>query len=137
MIGIKVNPVGSPLIHTKPETVEALVAWLVESGVPKKNIVIWDRFEDMLKEAGYTSERFPGVRIEGLQTMDESEGGTSWRAADGSHVSAANFDQDVFYLAQGRRREERARLRGRRLLPQPARLHGREVLLREAASRSA
>jgi hypothetical protein len=101
VIGIKVNPVGSPLIHTKPETVEALVAWLVENGVPKKNIVIWDRFEGMLKEAGYTSERFPGIRIEGLQTMDESEGGTSWRAADGSHVSAANFDQEVFYLAKG------------------------------------
>src|SRR5512139_1865631 len=26
VIGIKVNPVGPPLIHTKPETVEALVA---------------------------------------------------------------------------------------------------------------
>ncbi len=101
VIGIKVNPVGPPLIHTKPETVEALVAWLVDGGVPTKNIVIWDRFEGMLKEAGYTSERFPGIRIEGLQTMDESEGGASWRAADGSHVSAANFDQDVFYLAKG------------------------------------
>ena len=101
VIGIKVNPVGSPLIHTKPETVDALVAWLLENGIPKQNIVIWDRFEGMLKEAGYTAERFPGIRIEGLQTMDESEGGTSWRAADGSHVSAANFDQDVFYLAKG------------------------------------
>ena len=101
VVGIKVNPVGPPLIHTKPETVEALVAWLVEGGIPRTNIVIWDRFEHMLKEAGYTSERFPGLRIEGLQTMDESEGGTSWRAADGSHVSEANFDQEVFYLAKG------------------------------------
>jgi hypothetical protein len=101
VIGIKVNPVGPPLIHTKPETVEAVVAWFVENGVPKKSIVIWDRFEHMLKEAGYTPERFPGIRVEGLQTMDESEGGTIWRAADGSHVSAANFDQDVFYLARG------------------------------------
>ncbi len=101
VIGIKVNPVGSPLIHTKPETVEALVAWLTDNGVPRKNIVIWDRFEGMLKEAGYTPERFPGVSIEGLQTMDETEGGTSWRAADGSHVSAARFDQEVFYLAKG------------------------------------
>ncbi len=101
VVGIKVNPVGAPLIHTKPETVEALIAWLEGNGVPRKNIVIWDRFEGMLKEAGYTAERFPGVRIEGLQTMDESEGGTSWRAADGSHVSAQSFDQEVFYLAKG------------------------------------
>lgn len=101
VVGIKVNPVGPPLIHTKPETVEALVAWLEAGGIPRKNVVIWDRFEHMLKDAGYTPERFPGVRIEGLQTMDESEGGTSWRAADGSHVSQASFDQEVFYLAKG------------------------------------
>jgi hypothetical protein len=101
VVGIKVNPVGPPLIHTKPEVVEAVVAWLVGNKVPKKNIVIWDRFEAMLKQAGYTDERFPGIGIVGLQTMDESESGTSWRAADGSHISAANFDQDVFYLAKG------------------------------------
>jgi hypothetical protein len=101
VVGIKVNPVGPPLIHTKPETVEALVAWLADGGVPRKNVVIWDRFEHMLRDAGYTPERFPGVGIEGLQTMDESEGGTGWRAADGSHVSEASFDQDVFYLAKG------------------------------------
>ncbi len=101
VVGIKVNPVGPPLIHTKPEVVEALVKWLVDNGVSRKNIVIWDRFEAMLEQAGYTAERFPGIEIVGLQTMDESENGTSWRAADGSHVSAANFDQDVFYLAKG------------------------------------
>ena len=101
VVGIKVNPVGPPLIHTKPEVVEALVAWLVGNGLPRQNVVVWDRFEGMLKEAGYTRERLPGVRIEALQTMDESEEGTSWKAADGSHVSEANFDQEVFYLAKG------------------------------------
>jgi hypothetical protein len=101
VVGIKVNPVGAPLIHSKPEVVEALVAFLTANGLPKQNIVIWDRFSGMLKEAGYTPERFPGVRIEGLQTMDDSESGSSWRSADGSHVSAANFDQDVYYLAKG------------------------------------
>jgi hypothetical protein len=63
VVGIKVNPVGPPLIHTKPETVEALVAWLEAGGIPRKNVVVWDRFEHMLKDAGYTPERLPGVRI--------------------------------------------------------------------------
>jgi hypothetical protein len=99
VIGIKVNPVGSPLIHTKPEVVEALIAWLVANKVPRQNIVIWDRFEGMLKDAGYTAERFPGIRIEGLQTMDEE--GSSWRDANGNHVSVANFDQDAYYFAKG------------------------------------
>jgi hypothetical protein len=98
-VGIKVNPVGPPLIHVKPEVVDALVAWLAENGIPRKNIVIWDRFEGMLKDAGYTADRFPGVGIEGLQTMDEE--GSSWKAPDGRHVSTANFDLDVYYLARG------------------------------------
>lgn len=99
IVGLKVNPVGPPLIHTKPELVEAVIKWLVDGGLPKKNIVIWDRFEGMLKDAGYTKERFPGVRIEGLQMMDEE--GNSWRTTDGKHVSEGNFDRDVFYFAKG------------------------------------
>jgi hypothetical protein len=99
VVGIKVNPVGPPLIHSKPEVVEAIVDWLAKGGIPRSNIVIWDRFEGMLKDAGYTRERFPGVGIEGLQTMDEE--GSSWKAADGSHVSLANFDQEVYYFAKG------------------------------------
>jgi hypothetical protein len=99
VVGIKVNPVGAPLIHSKPEVVDAVIAWLVDSGLSKRNIVIWDRFEGMLKDGGYTRDRFPGVHIEGLQTMDEE--GNAWRDANGNHVSAANFDQNVYYLAKG------------------------------------
>jgi hypothetical protein len=99
VVGIKVNPVGSPLINVHPEVVAALVTWLERGGIPRRNIVIWDRFDDMLKEAGYTPERFPGVRIESLQTMTED--GKPWRGPDGQHVSAANFDREAFYFAKG------------------------------------
>jgi len=53
----------------------------------------------MLKDAGFTPQRFPGVRIEALQTMDEE--GTSWRTADGRHVSEGNFDPAWTYVARG------------------------------------
>jgi hypothetical protein len=99
LVGIKVNPVGAPLIHTRPEVVEALVAWLVSNGTPAGRIVIWDRFDYMLKDAGYTKERFGEVRIEGLQTMDEA--GDGWKGKDGRHVSTDNFDQNAFYFAKG------------------------------------
>lgn len=99
VVGLKVNPVGAPLIHTKPEVVDAAIAWVASAGVPKKNIVIWDRFDYMLADAGFTPERFPGVAIEGLQTMDER--GKAWRDANGNHLSAGNFDKDVFYFAKG------------------------------------
>ena len=99
IIGLKVNPVGPPLINTHPELVEAVIAWLSGNGVPKKNIIIWDRFDYMLKDAGFTAERFPGVGIEGLQTMDEN--GNNWRDKNGNHLSIDNFDQEVFYFAKG------------------------------------
>ena len=99
VVGIKVNPVGAPLINTTPALASAVVAWLVGNGLPPGNIVIWDRFDDMLKEAGFTAERFPGVRIESLQTMAEE--GKPWRNAKGEHPSAGNFDPQAYYFAKG------------------------------------
>lgn len=105
VVGIKVNPVGPGLISTRVELVEVVVDWLARNGVPRSNIVIWDRFDYMLTDAGFTAERFPGCRIEGLQTMDEAaaEGKTQdnsrWLRPDGTHVSTANFDLDAYYWA--------------------------------------
>ena len=99
VVGLKVNPVGPPLISTKPEVVEAVIRWLVDNRLPRRNIVIWDRFDLDLKDAGFTPARFPGVRIQALQTMAEE--GHSFRDAAGNHISADNFDPDVYYLAKG------------------------------------
>ena len=99
VVGIKVNPVGPPLIHTKPEVVEGVIKWLVDHGIPKSNIVIWDRFDYMLRDAGYTPQRFPGIAIVGLQSMDEA--GNTWRGPDGRHLSVNNFDQEVYFEAKG------------------------------------
>ncbi len=99
VVGLKVNPVGPPLINTRHELVETVIRWLVDSGLPKGNIVIWDRFDTMLSDAGFTAARYPGVRIEALQTMDEK--GTGWRRPDGRHVSEDRFDRDAFYFAKG------------------------------------
>jgi hypothetical protein len=99
VVGLKVNPVGPPLISTKPEVAEAVIRWLVDNKLPAKNIVIWDRFDLDLKDAGFTPARFPGVRIESLQTMVEE--GQSFRDAAGNHISAGNFDPDVYYFAKG------------------------------------
>jgi hypothetical protein len=105
IVGLKVNPVGPGLISTRLEVVDAVIKWLTAGGLPRKNIIIWDRFDYMLADAGFTAERYPGIGIEGLQTMDEAaaEGKTQdnskWLRADGTHVSEPNFDQGVFYWA--------------------------------------
>jgi hypothetical protein len=105
IVGIKVNPVGPNLISTRIETVQAIIDWLASNGMKKNNIIIWDRFDYMLKDAGYTKENFPGVQIMGLQTMDEaaaegkSQDDSKWLDKDGKHISEGNFDKDVFYFA--------------------------------------
>ncbi|MCX5800186.1 MAG: DUF362 domain-containing protein [Candidatus Eisenbacteria bacterium] len=130
VVGIKVNPVGAGLINTRLEVVDATIEWLTKNGIKPDNIVIWDRYDFMLKEAGFTSERYPGVGIVGLQTMGETEeesgqseggskaegegqgrtqgestsegkneGASSWLDKNGNHVSAGNFDMDVYYWA--------------------------------------
>ena len=72
VVGIKINPVGAGLISTRLEVVDAIIDWLAAGGLPRRNIVVWDRFDYMVKDAGFTPERFPGVSFEGLQTMDEA-----------------------------------------------------------------
>lgn len=105
VVGIKVNPVGPHMISTHLELVDVIIDWLVQNGIKKKNIFIWDRFDYMLADAGFTSGRYPGIGIEGLQTMDEeaAEGKTDdnsrWLKKDGSHVSGGNFDKDAYYWA--------------------------------------
>ncbi len=98
VVGLKVNPVGPPLISTRPEVAEAVVRWLVDNKLPRRNIVIWDRFDLDLKDAGFTPARFPGVCIESLQTMADE--GKSFRDATGAHISAGNFDPDVSYFVK-------------------------------------
>jgi hypothetical protein len=105
VIGIKVNPVGAGLIATRLEVVDAVIDWLKRGGIPAGNIVIWDRFDYMLADAGFTAARYPGIAIEGLQTMDEaaaegkSQDDSRWLAKDGRHVSEKNFDMDAYYFA--------------------------------------
>jgi hypothetical protein len=105
VVGIKVNPVGPGLISTRLEVVDAIIAWLRQGGIPAQHIIIWDRFDYMLKDAGFIPKRFPGIGIEGLQTMDEeaAEGKTKdnsrWLDPSGKHLSLGNFDQNVYYWA--------------------------------------
>ncbi len=52
-VGIKVNTIGGRKISTRPEVPLGLAGWLTRAGIPAKNILIWDRTNRELKEAGY------------------------------------------------------------------------------------
>jgi hypothetical protein len=62
VVGIKVCANGAPLFSTHPAVVNAIVAGLAEAGIPRQNIVVWDRDEHLLKAAGYQA-RSAGYRL--------------------------------------------------------------------------
>jgi uncharacterized protein (DUF362 family) len=74
IVGIKVNPIGEKILSTKPEVVDAVIAGLLAAGVRKENIVIWDRRHFELLDAGFTPERFPGIRIMGTEMKGPNGG---------------------------------------------------------------
>jgi uncharacterized protein (DUF362 family) len=98
IVGIKVNPIGEKLLSTKPEVVDAIIEGLVAAGVAKANIVIWDRRHFQLADAGFTPERFPGIRIMGTETKGPN--GEFWDAK-GELWSKDNIDREALpYVAE-------------------------------------
>jgi hypothetical protein len=96
IIGLKVNPVAGKELSTSLEIVHAIIGQLVEAGIPKKNIVIWDRREFELYDAGFTAENFPGIRITGTECKDDKG---SFYDAKGKLYGEARIDKDWFYWA--------------------------------------
>jgi len=52
-VGIKINTIGGRKLSSRPETSFPLANLLADCGLTKKNIIIWDRTNRELKEAGY------------------------------------------------------------------------------------
>ena len=53
-VGIKINTIGGKKLSTRPEVAQALTDTLAGSGILPKNMIIWDRTNRELKEAGYS-----------------------------------------------------------------------------------
>ncbi len=96
LIGLKVNPVAGKTLSTSVELTQAIVAQLEAAGIPRTRIVIWDRREFELHEAGFTSEAFPGIRIWGTECKDAKG---SFRDAEGRLYGEQRIDRDWFYWA--------------------------------------
>jgi len=62
VVGIKVNPVGSPNIVTGPEVLGPIFDGLRAAGIPNKDIVVYDRYHDQFVTAGFPGWLPPGVR---------------------------------------------------------------------------
>lgn len=96
IIGLKVNPVAGKLLSTSHEVTRAVIAQLEKAGIPRANLVIWDRREMQLHEVGYTTDNYPGIRITGTECQDE-EG--SLYNKEGKLYGEERIDKDWYYWA--------------------------------------
>ncbi|HTY37964.1 MAG TPA: DUF362 domain-containing protein [Bacteroidota bacterium] len=96
IVGLKVNPVAGKTLSTSIEITNAVIGQLEEAGIPRKNIVIWDRREFELEEAGFTRENFPGIRIVGTEQKDAKG---SYTDAQGVLYGKHMIDESWYYWA--------------------------------------
>ncbi|MFZ2055177.1 MAG: hypothetical protein WAU81_13405, partial [Candidatus Aminicenantales bacterium] len=86
-VGIKVNTIGGRRISTRPELSLALANFLSESGIPGKNIVIWDRTNRELREAGYRlTDDLNGLKIFATDTA-----GAGYETEPVSHLNIGSL----------------------------------------------
>ena len=93
IVGLKVNARLGTLTGTRPAVVRAVAQSLMASGVPAKNIVIWDRNLTDLQRAGYTPlARELGVQLAGSREVGFGEWDAytvpalHWELAVGDHL---------------------------------------------------
>ncbi|WP_439183124.1 DUF362 domain-containing protein [Carboxylicivirga taeanensis] len=96
IIGLKVNPVAGKLLSTSHAVVQSIVKQLENAGIPRKNLVIWDRRLMQLHETGFTEEHYPGISISGTEQQD-AEGG--FYDKDGQLYGEKMIDKEWYYYA--------------------------------------
>lgn len=96
IVGLKVNPIGGTLLSTSLEITQVVIQQLEAAGIPRKNIVIWDRREFELHEAGFTEKNFPGLKIIGTEQKDDKD---SFYDSEGKLYSEKMIDKDWYYYA--------------------------------------
>jgi uncharacterized protein (DUF362 family) len=69
-IGIKINTISGKMLSTRPEVSFSLAKLLLKAGTSERNIIIWDRTNRELKDAGYRLNfSGSGFRVFGTDTQ--------------------------------------------------------------------
>ncbi len=103
IVGIKINPLAGPQLSTHSVIVDKIIEGLFSAGVLRKQIIIWDRFEAHLLNAGYP--------------IKTDEGDVRTLASDMDDIG---YDDKVFYETEkdsiARRENESTRSRYSRIV---------------------
>jgi uncharacterized protein (DUF362 family) len=86
-VGIKVNTIGGRAISTRPEISLALAGWISRNGLAEKNIIIWDRTNRELRDAGYRLAAGGG----GFQVFGTDTDGAGYGSELVSHLNIGSL----------------------------------------------
>lgn len=86
-VGIKVNTIGGRPLSTRPEVALALARWLAGSGIPEKNVYIWDRTTRELRGAGYAT----GAPRDGIKVIGTDADGVGYGPELVSHLEVGSL----------------------------------------------
>jgi uncharacterized protein (DUF362 family) len=68
-VGLKINCLGRPRIHTHHEVIDAFAEELKAAGVKPENITVWDRFEEHMTACGFSMKpKGPGVLVRATES---------------------------------------------------------------------
>ena len=85
VVGIKLNPVGMPHVISAPEVLHPIVRALEQVGIPRRDIVAYDRYGQQFQRAGFVDWLPNGVRwTSGSPTMPEIQ------------LDMGGYDRDVY-----------------------------------------
>ena len=62
VVGIKLNPVGMPHVISAPEVLHPILRALEQVGIPRRDIVAYDRYGEQFQKAGFVEWLPDGVR---------------------------------------------------------------------------
>jgi len=96
IIGIKVNPIGGKLLSTSHAITQSIVKQLEEAGINRDKMVIWDRRQEGLDDAGFTASNYPGITLMSTECYDENK---SYINSEGAFYSENWIDKDHYYYA--------------------------------------
>ena len=102
-VGIKVCAAGGRYFASHRGIVEAVVAGLEESGIPRERVIVWDREGDELRAAGFLAQR-GGYQVRGIAPIH----GYDRAAAISASVLGKLIWGDLLFQDPGKRGGKRA-----------------------------
>ncbi len=96
MIGIKVNPIGGRLLSTSHAITRSVVKQLVDAGIPKNRLIIWDRRQEGLEDADFNETNYPGITFMSTECYDDNK---SYINSEGRFYSEDWIDKSHYFFA--------------------------------------